>query len=75
MQPVPAKVITQVQDELTINQGQESGVAVGQYVMSLTDARLDDQCVIGSSRASTPRERRSSSSPTPLAYPGQHRRV
>ena len=48
MQPVPAKVYnTQVQDEMTINQGQESGVAVGQYVLSLTDARLDEQCVIG----------------------------
>lgn len=47
MQPIPAGVITQVQDELTINQGQESGVAVGQYVMSLTDTRLDDQCIIG----------------------------
>jgi cell shape-determining protein MreC len=47
MQPIPAKVITQTPDELTINEGQDSGVAVGQYVMSLTDTRLDDQCVIG----------------------------
>ena len=47
MQPVPAKVITQMKDELTIDRGQTSGVAVGQCVMSFTDARLDDQCVIG----------------------------
>jgi len=47
MQPVPAKVYTQVQDEMTISRGQESGVAVGQYVLSLTEARLDEQCVIG----------------------------
>jgi cell shape-determining protein MreC len=47
MQPIPAKVITQIQDELTISQGKESGVAVGQYVMSLTSTRLNDQCVIG----------------------------
>jgi cell shape-determining protein MreC len=47
MQPIPAKVYTQVQDEMTISQGQESGVAVGQYVLSLTEARLDEQCVIG----------------------------
>lgn len=47
MQPIPAKVYSQLQDELTISRGQDSGVAVGQYVMSLTDARLDDQCVIG----------------------------
>jgi len=47
MQPIPARVIQQVQDELTIGQGQESGVAVGQYVMSLTNARLNDQCVVG----------------------------
>jgi cell shape-determining protein MreC len=47
MQPVPAKVITQGKDELTIDRGQDSGVAVGQCVMSLTDTRLDDQCVVG----------------------------
>jgi cell shape-determining protein MreC len=47
MQTIPAKVITLVQDELTISQGQESGVAVGHYVLSLTDALLNDQCVIG----------------------------
>jgi cell shape-determining protein MreC len=47
MQSIPARVITQVQDELTIDQGQKSGVAVGQCVMSLTDTRLDNQCVIG----------------------------
>jgi cell shape-determining protein MreC len=47
MQPIPAKVVTQAQDELTIDQGRDSGVAVGQCVMSLTDTRLDDQCVIG----------------------------
>jgi cell shape-determining protein MreC len=47
MQPIPAKVITHVQNELTISQGQESGVAVGQCVLSFTDARLNDQCVVG----------------------------
>ena len=47
MQPIPAKVYAQVQDEMTINQGRESGVAVGQYVLSFTEARLDEQCVIG----------------------------
>jgi len=47
MQPVPAKVVTQGKDELTIDRGQTSGVAVGQCVMSLTDTRLNDQCVIG----------------------------
>jgi cell shape-determining protein MreC len=48
MQPIPAKVYAQqVQDEMTISQGQESGVAVGQYVLSLTEARLEEQCVIG----------------------------
>ena len=47
MQPVPAKVITQEKDELTIDRGQNSGVAIGQCVMSLTDTRLDDQCVVG----------------------------
>jgi cell shape-determining protein MreC len=47
MQLVPAKVYAQVQDEMTISQGQDSGVAVGQYVLSLTEARLDGQCVIG----------------------------
>jgi len=47
MQTIPAKVYTQVQEEMTISQGRESGVAVGQYVLSLTEARLDDQCVIG----------------------------
>ena len=47
MQPIPAKIITLDKDELTIDQGKASGVAVGQCVMSLTDSRLDDQCVIG----------------------------
>jgi len=47
MQPIPAKVIMRVQDELTIGQGLESGVAVGQYVLSLTEARIDEQSVIG----------------------------
>jgi cell shape-determining protein MreC len=47
MQPIPAKIITLGKDELTIDQGQASGVAVGQCVLSLTDSRLDDQCVIG----------------------------
>jgi len=42
MQAIPAKVYAQLQGEMTINQGQESGVAVGQYVLSLAD-----QCVIG----------------------------
>jgi cell shape-determining protein MreC len=47
MRAIPARVVTQGKDELTIDRGQESGVAVGQCVMSLTDARLNDQCVIG----------------------------
>jgi cell shape-determining protein MreC len=47
MQPIPARVVTQMKDELTIDRGQNSGVAVGQYVLSLTDTRLDDQCIIG----------------------------
>lgn len=47
MQSIPAGIVTQGKDELTINRGQESGVAVGQYVLSLTNSRLDDQCVIG----------------------------
>jgi cell shape-determining protein MreC len=47
MQIIPAKVDTQVQDEMMVSRGQDSGVAVGQYVLSLTDTRLDDQCVIG----------------------------
>ncbi|MBM4025531.1 MAG: hypothetical protein FJ280_09000, partial [Planctomycetes bacterium] len=48
MQPIPAKVIGMpMQDELTIGQGLESGVAVGQYVLSLTEARIDEQSVIG----------------------------
>ena len=47
MQPIPAKVYAQVGDEMTISQGQESGVAVGHYVLSLTEDRLDEQCVIG----------------------------
>jgi rod shape-determining protein MreC len=47
MQTIPAKVYAQVQDEMTISRGQENGVAVGQYVLSLTEARLDEQCVIG----------------------------
>ncbi len=48
MQIIPAKVYTQVlQDEMMISRGQDSGVAVGQYVLSLTGARLDDQWVIG----------------------------
>ncbi len=47
MQTIPAKITMLVQDELTIGQGRDSGVAVGQYVLSLTEARLDEQCVIG----------------------------
>ncbi len=47
MQIIPAKVYAQVQDEMTISRGQDSGVAVGQYVLSLTGDRIDDQCVIG----------------------------
>ena len=47
MQPIPAGVVRQVKDELTIDRGQESGVAVGQCVMSFTNTRTDDQCVIG----------------------------
>lgn len=47
MQPIPARVIMPMQDELTINQGQDRGVAVGQYVLSFTDTLLDHQCVIG----------------------------
>lgn len=47
MKPVPAKIITRSKDELTIDRGQESGLVVGQYVLSLTDTRLNDQCVIG----------------------------
>jgi len=47
LQPIPARVITHVLDELTIDQGQESGVAAGQYALSLTNDRLDDQCVVG----------------------------
>ncbi|MCL5280315.1 MAG: rod shape-determining protein MreC [Planctomycetes bacterium] len=47
MQIIPAKVDAQVQDEMTISRGQDSGVAVGQYVLSLTEDRIDDQCVIG----------------------------
>lgn len=47
MQLIPAKVYAQVGDEMTISQGRDSGVAVGQYVLSLTEARLDEQCVIG----------------------------
>jgi cell shape-determining protein MreC len=47
MQPIPAKVYTQVGDEMTISRGQASGVAVGQYVLSLTEARIEGQCVIG----------------------------
>jgi cell shape-determining protein MreC len=47
MQPIPAGIVTLGKDELTINRGQESGVAVGQCVLSLTDSRLDHQCVIG----------------------------
>lgn len=50
MQAIPAKVITpagQAQNELIIDQGQDSGVAVDQYVMSFTSDRLNDQCVIG----------------------------
>ncbi len=47
MQTIPAKVYMQVQDELTISQGRDSGVAIGQYVLTLTEARRDDQCVIG----------------------------
>jgi rod shape-determining protein MreC len=55
MQTIPAKVYTQVQDEMTISQGQESGVAVGQYVLSFTEARLDEQCVIGVVSAVSPK--------------------
>ncbi len=47
MQTIPAKITMSAQDELTISQGRDSGVAVGQYVLSLMGARLDDQCVIG----------------------------
>ncbi len=47
MQIIPAKVLTQVQDEMMIGRGQDSGVAVGQYVLSLSGDRMDDQCVIG----------------------------
>jgi len=47
MEPIPAGVIMHVQDELTINRGRDSGVAVGQYVLSLTNDRLNDQCVVG----------------------------
>jgi cell shape-determining protein MreC len=47
MQTIPAKVDAQVQDEMTISQGRKSGVAVGQYVLSLTEAPLNEQCVIG----------------------------
>ncbi len=47
MQPIPAKVYAQMQDEMTISQGRESGVAAGQYVLSLTGDRLEEQCVIG----------------------------
>ncbi len=47
MQMIPAKITMLVQDELTIGQGRDSGVAVGQYVLSLTEAPLDNQCVVG----------------------------
>jgi cell shape-determining protein MreC len=47
MQTIPAKVYMLAQDELTIGRGRDHGVAVGQYVLSLTEARLDNQCVIG----------------------------
>lgn len=47
MQTIPAKITMLVQDELTISRGRDSGVAVGQYVLSLTEARLENQCVIG----------------------------
>jgi cell shape-determining protein MreC len=47
LQTIPAKIITHVQDEMTIDQGRDSGVAVGQYVLSLTNTRLNDHCVIG----------------------------
>jgi cell shape-determining protein MreC len=47
MQPIPAKVYAQMGDEMTISRGQASGVAVGQYVLSLTEARIEEQCVIG----------------------------
>ncbi len=47
LQTIPAKITMLVQDELTISRGRDSGVAVGQYVLSLTEARLDNQCVIG----------------------------
>ncbi len=61
MQPIPAKVYAQVGDEMTISQGQESGVAVGQYVLSLTEKlsltkdQLDEQCVIGVVSAVSPK--------------------
>jgi cell shape-determining protein MreC len=47
MQAIPAQIITLNAGELTIDQGKTSGVAAGQCVLSLTDSRLDDQCVIG----------------------------
>jgi cell shape-determining protein MreC len=49
MQMIPAKITMLVQDELTIGQGRDSGVAIGQYVLSLTEAGPDNdnQCVIG----------------------------
>jgi cell shape-determining protein MreC len=47
MQAIPARIIRQGKDEFTIDRGQESGVAVGQCVLSLTDTRLNDQCVVG----------------------------
>src|SRR5574340_383199 len=36
MQTVPAKITISAPDELTISRGRDSGVAVGQYVLSLT---------------------------------------
>jgi cell shape-determining protein MreC len=47
LEPIPAVIIMQVQEELTIGAGRDLGVAVGQYVLSLTDARPNEQCVIG----------------------------
>jgi cell shape-determining protein MreC len=55
MQIIPAKVYAQVQDEMTISQGRDSGVAVGQYVLSLTGDRIDDQCVVGVISAVSPK--------------------
>ncbi len=47
MQTIPARIIRTGNDEFTIDRGQESGVVVGQAVLSLTGTRLNDQCVVG----------------------------